>query len=139
MCHPGTFGTVNLLTSPSPGAQRLCGFLNYRKGRRTARPWQNNYNNNGVSPAWCDWTSLSPTCCWPALAHFIKACGSHCFSPSVTLPVTLLHLFVLFGGGVNTNPTAGEQRQYKWRCECCSPANAVCVILKESRSFLTCR
>ena len=48
---------MDLLTS-SPGAQRLCGFLNYRKGRLTARPWQNNYNHNGVSPAWCDWTSL---------------------------------------------------------------------------------
>ena len=49
---------MNLLTSPSLGAQRLSGFLNHRKGRHTARPWQNNYNNNGVSPAWCDWTNL---------------------------------------------------------------------------------
>ena len=52
--------------------------------------------------------AFSPTCCWPALTHFIKAWDSHCFSPSVTLPVTLLHLLILFSGGVNTSPTAGE-------------------------------
>lgn len=83
--------------------------------------------------------AFSPTCCWPALTHFIKACDPHCFSPSVTLPVTLLHLLILFSGGVNTSPTAGEQRQYKWHRECRSPANTVCVILKESHNFLTCR
>lgn len=83
--------------------------------------------------------AFSPTCYWPALTHFIKACDSHCFSPSVTLPITLLHLLILFSGGVNTNPTVGEQRQYKWHHEYCSPAYAVCVILKVSRHFLICR
>lgn len=83
--------------------------------------------------------AASPFSCLMACSKSIfQSLDSLCLSPSTTLPITLLDL-ILFSDGVSADSTAGEQRQCDWQWECCLPARAVCVILKESYNFFICR